>query len=320
MRIAGVILNKGRHGATGDKAAAGDRGLLRHADPRASSAATPRPPWRNGTSASPRRPNAAGSTRSSRISPMSSARASISIACWRPPMISPVAGARATAGGGASRSHHRHRARRRLRLLLCRRSRALERAGARLVFFDALKDARLPDCDGLFIGGGFPETQAEALVANASLRADIARALAAGLPAYAGMRRSRCISPVRSPGAGGRSTWWAPCRATSSCTSGRRAGARGRRGDAADAPWPADAGADRRARIPLRLARKCRSAGALRLDRCGAATASTARATASSSAIWLRSFTHFRDTSRNRWAQRFVGLRARAAPGLARAA
>jgi cobyrinic acid a,c-diamide synthase len=62
---------------------------------------------------------------------------------------------------------------------------AFERAGATLCFFDALNDTRLPDADGLFIGGGFPETQAERLSANAALRADIARQLRAGLPAYA---------------------------------------------------------------------------------------------------------------------------------------
>ena len=52
---------------------------------------------------------------------------------------------------------------------------AFERAGAKLCFFDALSDSRLPDADGLFIGGGFPETQAPQLEANASLRADIAQ-------------------------------------------------------------------------------------------------------------------------------------------------
>ena len=62
---------------------------------------------------------------------------------------------------------------------------AFERAGAKLCFFDALSDNRLPDADGLFIGGGFPETQAAALEANAELRADIARRIRAGLPAYA---------------------------------------------------------------------------------------------------------------------------------------
>jgi cobyrinic acid a,c-diamide synthase len=62
---------------------------------------------------------------------------------------------------------------------------ALEAAGARLVPFDTLRDARLPSVDGLFIGGGFPEMALAGLEANASLRADLRRAIAAGLPAYA---------------------------------------------------------------------------------------------------------------------------------------
>lgn len=62
---------------------------------------------------------------------------------------------------------------------------AFERSGAKLCFFDALSDSRLPDADGLFIGGGFPETQAAQLEANASLRADIAGKIRLGLPTYA---------------------------------------------------------------------------------------------------------------------------------------
>ncbi|MGO9007499.1 MAG: cobyrinate a,c-diamide synthase [Beijerinckiaceae bacterium] len=62
---------------------------------------------------------------------------------------------------------------------------ALERAGANLIFFDALKDATLPSADALFIGGGFPETQAAALAANVSLRAQVREVIAAGLPTYA---------------------------------------------------------------------------------------------------------------------------------------
>lgn len=62
---------------------------------------------------------------------------------------------------------------------------AFERAGAELVPFDTLKDKHLPECDGLFIGGGFPETQIEALAANHSLLTEIREALAAGKPAYA---------------------------------------------------------------------------------------------------------------------------------------
>lgn len=61
----------------------------------------------------------------------------------------------------------------------------LVRAGADLVFFDTLHDARLPDADGLLIGGGFPETQIAGLTANRSLRADIRRAIENGMPAYA---------------------------------------------------------------------------------------------------------------------------------------
>jgi len=61
----------------------------------------------------------------------------------------------------------------------------LERSGAELCFFDTQRDARLPDVDGLFIGGGFPETHAAELAANTALRAEIAAALEAGMPAYA---------------------------------------------------------------------------------------------------------------------------------------
>ena len=62
---------------------------------------------------------------------------------------------------------------------------AFTRAGARLAFFDALRDPRLPRCDALFIGGGFPEMRAAGLAANGSLRGDIREAIAAGLPTYA---------------------------------------------------------------------------------------------------------------------------------------
>lgn len=62
---------------------------------------------------------------------------------------------------------------------------ALEKAGATLAFFSTLEAKRLPDCDGLFIGGGFPESHVAALSANASLRADVAAAGRAGLPIYA---------------------------------------------------------------------------------------------------------------------------------------
>jgi cobyrinic acid a,c-diamide synthase len=62
---------------------------------------------------------------------------------------------------------------------------ALRAAGAELVAFDALHDEHLPQVDGLFIGGGFPETQMDALAANRGLCAELRAVIDAGLPAYA---------------------------------------------------------------------------------------------------------------------------------------
>lgn len=62
---------------------------------------------------------------------------------------------------------------------------AFAQAGAELIPFNTLTDTKLPVADGLFIGGGFPETQLASLSANTSLRRDIHDALASGMPAYA---------------------------------------------------------------------------------------------------------------------------------------
>jgi len=62
---------------------------------------------------------------------------------------------------------------------------ALEQAGAELVMFNTLNDRSLPDIDGLFIGGGFPESQMQDLEANTELRTQIRTAIERGLPAYA---------------------------------------------------------------------------------------------------------------------------------------
>jgi len=61
----------------------------------------------------------------------------------------------------------------------------LRAAGAELVAFDTLGDTALPPADGLFISGGFPETQMAALEANAAMRAAIREAIEGGMPAYA---------------------------------------------------------------------------------------------------------------------------------------
>ncbi len=62
---------------------------------------------------------------------------------------------------------------------------AFQAMGAELIYFDATRDQSLPKADGVFIGGGFPETQMEALEKNHALRSDIKSKLNAGLPCYA---------------------------------------------------------------------------------------------------------------------------------------
>ena len=62
---------------------------------------------------------------------------------------------------------------------------AFESLGVDLVYFDTLTDAQLPKADALFIGGGFPEMQLDALSENQSLLSDIKIKIEAGLPTYA---------------------------------------------------------------------------------------------------------------------------------------
>jgi cobyrinic acid a,c-diamide synthase len=62
---------------------------------------------------------------------------------------------------------------------------ALEQEGARLCWINALTDAALPDLDALYIGGGFPETQAAELAANESFCRSVKTAADNGLPVYA---------------------------------------------------------------------------------------------------------------------------------------
>lgn len=62
---------------------------------------------------------------------------------------------------------------------------ALERAGAELVYVDAMRDPALPEIAGLYIGGGFPETGARELAANTTFRHSVKEAADRGLPIYA---------------------------------------------------------------------------------------------------------------------------------------
>ena len=62
---------------------------------------------------------------------------------------------------------------------------ALEQAGARLAAVSLLGDAPWPALDGLYLGGGFPETHVEALANDTAMRARVAGLAASGMPVYA---------------------------------------------------------------------------------------------------------------------------------------
>ncbi len=61
----------------------------------------------------------------------------------------------------------------------------LELAGAKLVYFSPVNDKSLPEVEGLYIGGGYPELFAQELEDNENMRASIKQASSEGLPIYA---------------------------------------------------------------------------------------------------------------------------------------
>jgi len=61
----------------------------------------------------------------------------------------------------------------------------MKELGAHLVEINSLEDRELPAIDALYIGGGFPETQAQALADNVTFRASLKERIEEGLPVYA---------------------------------------------------------------------------------------------------------------------------------------
>ncbi len=61
----------------------------------------------------------------------------------------------------------------------------LGKRGAELIEISALREKTLPDIDALYIGGGFPETNAIALAQNTAFRKSLRKAVEGGLPVYA---------------------------------------------------------------------------------------------------------------------------------------
>ena len=62
---------------------------------------------------------------------------------------------------------------------------ALRREGANLKFFSPVKDKKIPKCDGLYIGGGFPEILGDALEKNLIMKKLIKKLSEDNLPIYA---------------------------------------------------------------------------------------------------------------------------------------
>ena len=62
---------------------------------------------------------------------------------------------------------------------------ALRREGAKLKFFSPVADKKIPDCDLIYIGGGFPEILGQSLERNATMRRLIKKRAEDGTPIYA---------------------------------------------------------------------------------------------------------------------------------------
>ncbi len=62
---------------------------------------------------------------------------------------------------------------------------SLRRQGADLQFFSPTKDKHMPECNGLYIGGGFPEVLSHHLAKNHSMKKSIKKLSEDGLPIYA---------------------------------------------------------------------------------------------------------------------------------------
>ncbi len=83
----------------------------------------------------------------------------------------------------------------------------LELAGAEIVYFSPVKDPLLPEVDGLYIGGGYPELFAAELEANKSMRSDIKKASSEGMPIYAECGGLMYLTEKISTGVPGKGTY-----------------------------------------------------------------------------------------------------------------
>jgi len=62
---------------------------------------------------------------------------------------------------------------------------ALKKEGATIEYFSPISDSKVPDCDGIYIGGGFPEVLGNALEKNSEMQKNIKNLAEFGRPIYA---------------------------------------------------------------------------------------------------------------------------------------
>lgn len=62
---------------------------------------------------------------------------------------------------------------------------ALRREGTNLKFFSPISDSKVPACDGMYIGGGFPEVLANSLGKNQGMKKSVKKLAVNNMPLYA---------------------------------------------------------------------------------------------------------------------------------------
>lgn len=83
----------------------------------------------------------------------------------------------------------------------------LELCGAKVSYFSPVHDSGIPDVDGLYIGGGYPELFARELAENQGMRSSIAQASAEGMPIYAECGGLMYLTHELTTGLHGRGTY-----------------------------------------------------------------------------------------------------------------
>ena len=73
---------------------------------------------------------------------------------------------------------------------------ALKKEGAKIEFFSPVSDTKIPDCDGIYIGGGFPEVMGSALEKNLGMQKNIKTLAESGMSHLLSLSEPK---PSRSP-------------------------------------------------------------------------------------------------------------------------